>query len=246
MEDDKVNMEIPVYSDIALKGKIIGAVEIQGTEKSSGKISAIIANGDIDVDGNVNIDGNVDIDGDVTITGRINLPSDTSANYPLSLNLTKNTNGQVSMQWQPAVIFPTAKALSEITTDQWHYVLTYDLAKQTTHYNSNVYLTSAGLRVDGVIDANTFNASSDKRLKTNIKPYTAMKSILDLPIYEFDYKNNDIHTIGCLAQDLQEICPEIVTYDSNGFLQIAESKLVYLLLQELKTIKEAIKDGHNT
>ena len=92
----------------------------------------------------------------------------------------------------------------------------------------------------GSSTAQTFNAVSDRRLKENIKDYKCKKSILDLPIKEFDYKKNRTHAIGCIAQDLQEICPEIVNTDKDGYLSIQENKLVYLLLQEVKELKAEI------
>ena len=93
------------------------------------------------------------------------------------------------------------------------------------------------------VTADTFYANSDKRLKENITPYISKKSILDLPVYEFDYLKTKEHTIGCLAQDLKEICPEIVNEGEDGYLSINESKLVYLLLEEVKQLKKRLDEG---
>ena len=90
---------------------------------------------------------------------------------------------------------------------------------------------------DNSLTCSIFRATSDRRLKENIKEYVCEKSILDLPIYEFDYKNSKGHTIGCMAQDLQEICPQIVSEDIDGYLHIEESKIIYLLLEEVKKLK---------
>jgi hypothetical protein len=95
------------------------------------------------------------------------------------------------------------------------------------------------------IQAPTFNAqaytsNSDKRLKENIKSFEYKKSILDLPVYTFDYITGPKNTIGCIAQELQEICPEIVSENENGYLSIQESKLVYLLLEEIKKLNTRI------
>lgn len=90
------------------------------------------------------------------------------------------------------------------------------------------------LTIEGKINATTFNARSDARLKKNIKEYKNDNSILNLPIYEFDYINGNQHTIGCLAQDLQKICPELVHEDENGILSISEIKLLYLIILEMK------------
>ena len=93
------------------------------------------------------------------------------------------------------------------------------------------------------IQAKTFDAISDIRKKTAIQDYICKKSILDLPIKEFEFIDDETHTknIGCIAQDLQKICPEIVHEDKDGYLSIEETKLVYLLLQEVKELKKELK-----
>ena len=95
---------------------------------------------------------------------------------------------------------------------------------------------------NGKVTAKVFNATSDKRLKKNLMLYTPKKSILDLPIYKFDYIVGDTNQIGCMAQDLQEICPELVDKTDSGLLTIQETKLVYLLLDEVKKLRKEIKD----
>lgn len=100
--------------------------------------------------------------------------------------------------------------------------------------------TNTDLKVYGQIEANSFNATSDKRLKENIKEYICDKSILDLPIYKYDFINGKKNQIGCIAQDLQEICPELINKNEEGYLSIQESKIVYLLLDEVKKLKQRI------
>lgn len=137
---------------------------------------------------------------------------------------------------------------------------TYDVGVNTANYSSTpatVYLVGAnsttassaafgtvsGLYYNGTqgyLVSPAFCTSSDRRLKDNIKEFTPQQSILDLPIVEYDFKSTGRHDIGCIAQDLQEICPEIVSEGPDGFLSIAESKLVYLLLDELKKVKAEV------
>jgi hypothetical protein len=91
----------------------------------------------------------------------------------------------------------------------------------------------------GQLKAGSFYAWSDRRLKQNIEDYSCEKSILDLPVKKYEFINNPGKThIGCIAQDLQEICPEIINTDKEGYLSINESKIVYLLLDEVKKLKE--------
>lgn len=97
---------------------------------------------------------------------------------------------------------------------------------------------------NGNVSAQSFNALSDKRLKENIVEYSPNKSILDLPIYSYNFISDEKKTkkIGCLAQDLKEICPEIVKEDDKGYLSIEENKIAYLLLDEVKELKKRVDE----
>ena len=95
---------------------------------------------------------------------------------------------------------------------------------------------------DGKVNAYNYNATSDARLKENLVKFNSEKSILDLPVYKYDFIDGPKNQIGCLAQDLKEICPEIVSENENGFLSIQEGKLVYLLLEEVKKLKKEVEE----
>lgn len=108
--------------------------------------------------------------------------------------------------------------------------------------NNNVTQTEMlRVSIEGAVTAKSYNATSDRRLKNNIQPLLLKNSILDLPLYKFDFINGIKNQIGCMAQDLQEICPEIVSENSEGYLSINESKIVYLLLDEVKKLKDEIQ-----
>lgn len=104
--------------------------------------------------------------------------------------------------------------------------------------------TDGSFSVDasGNVSGYSFSAKSDRRLKENIIEYRSEKSILDLPVYKYNFisDENKKEHLGCLAQDLQEICPEIVNEDKDGYLAIQESKIVYLLLKEVKKLKKEL------
>lgn len=95
---------------------------------------------------------------------------------------------------------------------------------------------------DGTAVAYTFNAKSDARLKENFESLTTQSSILNLPTYKFDFKSGLKNQIGCKAQDLQKICPEIVSEGNDGYLSIQESKIVYLLLEEVKKLRQEMDE----
>lgn len=93
----------------------------------------------------------------------------------------------------------------------------------------------------GAVSATSYTATSDKRLKENFQPFTST-GILDLPVYKFDFIDGPKNQVGCIAQDLQKICPELVQENESGHLTIQESKIVYLLLEEVKKLKQEIKE----
>lgn len=117
--------------------------------------------------------------------------------------------------------------------------VTENTGKTVTIYGSNGNIES-----DGTIKAQSFDARSDRRLKENVVEYSPNKSILDLPIYSYNFISDEKKTkkIGCLAQDLKEICPEIVKEDDKGYLSIEENKIVYLLLDEVKKLKKRVDE----
>ena len=77
------------------------------------------------------------------------------------------------------------------------------------------------------------------RLKTNFRTFKH-GDIFSLPVYKFDFITGEKNKIGCMAQDLQQICPEIVHQGEDGYLTIEESKIVYLLLDKMKEMQKEI------
>lgn len=111
----------------------------------------------------------------------------------------------------------------------------------TSSNGEDIYKSSSVYVHNGTqLIASSYDTTSDQRLKKNIVNFSCEKSILDLPIKEFDYISDNSHHIGCIAQDLQKICPEIVFENEEGYLYIEETKLVYLLIQEVKKLKSEI------
>ena len=108
---------------------------------------------------------------------------------------------------------------------------------KTGCYNGSIKANSTGR-----LSAVSFYATSDKRLKENIKPLKYTKSILDLPVYTYDYIDGQKNNIGCLAQDLQKLYPELVSQNSDGYLMVDNSKVVYLLLEEVKLLKKELAE----
>ena len=74
------------------------------------------------------------------------------------------------------------------------------------------YSNSAVRMTGGSITANDFITTSDRRLKKNIVEVAdeMLEKALDLNVYEFDYRNTDEHSVGYIAQEVQEVLPVMV------------------------------------
>ena len=64
---------------------------------------------------------------------------------------------------------------------------------------------------------------SDVRLKKDINYLFTMNN--GVPIYKFKYKWSDDVSIGTMAQDIEDMIPEAVSHDSNGYKMVNYSKV---------------------
>lgn len=128
---------------------------------------------------------------------------------------------------------------------------TYLCGKDTTGeaYASPKYIDTLTVNTDGSlvssssIEATSFNATSDIRLKDNIKTsdMDATNIVDTIDIVDFNYKATpDVKQFGVIAQSLKEVCPEVVVKGEDGYLRIKESKLVYILWKALQDANERI------
>ena len=102
---------------------------------------------------------------------------------------------------------------------------------------------------NGSITANgasqaTFTTWSDARLKENITDLPSqLSNIMALRPVEFDYKDGTGHQIGFIAQEVQEVYPDIVNENAEGYLTISglsktESRLIKALQEAVNKIEQ--------
>jgi len=88
-------------------------------------------------------------------------------------------------------------------------------------------------------------SSSDKRLKDNLKPIkNSLDKISKLSGYEFDWNDKQEtyqgHDVGVVAQEVEEVMPEVVEDREDGYKAVKYEKLVPLLIESIKELKEEI------
>jgi len=99
------------------------------------------------------------------------------------------------------------------------------------------------LNVGGPVRCESLSQYSDNRFKQNIQPIAqGLDKILQLKAVSYDWKKNvegfkftdQSRQIGFLAQELENVIPEIVSTDSKGFKSVDYSKLTVVLAEAIK------------
>ena len=89
--------------------------------------------------------------------------------------------------------------------------------------------------------------TSDGRLKDNIEVIPdALNKISKLRGVSFDWNNkqdvHEGHDIGVIAQDVQAVLPELVQERADGYLAVRYEKMVALLIEGIKELKDENKE----
>ena len=91
-------------------------------------------------------------------------------------------------------------------------------------------------------------SSSDRELKNNIKPIPwALDKINKIGGYSFDWNEDkqDIYKgtdIGVIAQEIEEVLPELVQTRENGYKAVKYDKLVSLLIEGIKDLSKEVDE----
>ena len=101
-------------------------------------------------------------------------------------------------------------------------------------------------RIDASNDVVAFS-TSDIRLKDNIIPIdSALDKVKKLQGIEFDWiekegvHGNEGHDVGVIAQQVEEVLPEVVTTRDSGYKAVKYEKIVPLLIEAIKELSEKL------
>ena len=118
-------------------------------------------------------------------------------------------------------------------------------------YSNGSFLAKGDGRVTGTFRADgdiIAYYSSDERLKENIKPIeNASNKIKKIGGYTYDWNDKQdtyepgTHDMGVIAQEVEEVAPELVTTRDNGFKAVKYEKLVALLIESNKELLERVE-----
>lgn len=126
--------------------------------------------------------------------------------------------------------------------------------------NTNVLLITSGsaqtklLRVSGsgqldvrgdIVALSTF-ASSDERLKSNIKPIeNALVKINEINPVEFNWKSNGKQDFGIIAQEIERLYPDFVNENIDGYKVVKYNPLIALLIKSVQELQQEVNELKN-
>lgn len=141
---------------------------------------------------------------------------------------------------KPAVRTDPSYVLSQCGgVNQW-YIGKGAASNDDVTWHNYVHGTSLTLDADRVtaskfVQAPDFYVTSDVRLKSNFEPITnALSKIKQLTGKLYD--KGGLREAGLIAQDVQQVQPESVSTNAEGFLSISHSGLVALLVEAVKAL----------
>jgi hypothetical protein len=107
---------------------------------------------------------------------------------------------------------------------------------------SNLYILG-NATVNGTVTASAYLTSSDSNLKKDIETYVPSGNAWEtLRGVRFNWKSNDRPDIGFLAQELATVVPEAVNTNSQGEIHIEPTKILPLLVETIKDLREQVKE----
>ncbi len=99
----------------------------------------------------------------------------------------------------------------------------------------------SGVNVTGIVTATTFQSTSDINLKENIKTIeTSLNTVSQLRGVTFDWKNTHQASIGVIAQEVEQILPELVSSGENKTVNY--NGLIGVLIEAIKEQEVRIQE----
>lgn len=109
--------------------------------------------------------------------------------------------------------------------------------------NLGVGITNPTTKIDvsGDVRATSFISTSDRRLKKDIKVSRGLATVVQLEGVEYRWRENDKKELGLIAQDLENIIPElVVTNEATGFKSVKYQGLIAPLIEAVKELYQML------
>jgi len=87
----------------------------------------------------------------------------------------------------------------------------------------------------GTVNAANFNTTSDATLKTNVEPLTgSLDAVKAMRGVSYDWIENGNSEVGVIAQEVEEVIPDVVSTNDQGIKSVKYGNLVGVLIEAIK------------
>jgi len=237
-----------------------------GDSNISDNGTLITLNSNSQVNGNLVVNGSVSANNLVSGSSQINLGGDLTGtannaqiasgvivnddvNASAGIVYTKlNLNGSEIVSGSTQI----TKTLQDVTTAGNTTSTSISITNSTasTSKTTGALIVTGGIGTSGDVFAGgdiVAYASSDRRLKDNIQPIqNSLQKINQIGGYSFEWNvgKQDIYKgkdYGVIAQEIEEILPELVDTRENGYKAVKYDKLVSLLIEGIKDLSKQVE-----
>lgn len=152
---------------------------------------------------------------------------------PSSANLVSAVTGETG---SGALVFATSPTLVTPVLG--------DATATSIVVGSGVTINASGINASGIITATTFQSTSDINLKENIKTVNnSLNIVSQLRGVTFDWKNTHQASIGVIAQEVEQILPELVSGGENKTVNY--NGIIGILVEAIKEQEVRIEKLEN-
>ena len=117
-----------------------------------------------------------------------------------------------------------------------------------SNLTASMLLNTTGLNVTGdIVASGNVTAYSDMRIKENITSIdSALDKIMKMRGVYYTRINENTRQVGVIAQEVEEILPEVVMGDTSGMKSVAYGNMVGLLIEGIKEMNAILKSQDST
>lgn len=212
------------------------------------------------------VDGAADIGGNLVVGGTADLSASTAdllmktSSSTQSIQFVGVNTGLIENGTAADNVVPTEKAVKEyvdsqvggntnaetINTADNQDAVAYSLPfVSATGVGVSMYTDATQLNYNpstGLLVAQDFNSLSDIRYKENVETIdSALAKVRELRGVEFDWKNTPGSSVGVIAQEVQEVYPQLVT-EGEDKITVNYNGLTGLLIQAVKELSARVEE----
>ena len=115
--------------------------------------------------------------------------------------------------------------------------------KRLNEDSSLTYNPSTNTLSAGTVTATTVTSTSDISKKTNVETIkNPLSKVTSLRGVTFDWKDTGESDIGIIAQEIEQVLPEVVHTDNEGFKSVSYGNIVGLLIEAIKDQQKQIDE----